>query len=528
MSYALVWFKRDLRWHDHAALAQAAQRGPVRCIYVVEPELWLQPDAALQHFEFVRESLQALDDALRLQGGCIEVHTGELPDVLNRIWQEAPFRELHAHQETGNGFTYARDLRVGAWCQAHNVGWHEYPQFGVVRVLKNRKLWQTAWEQHMAAPVQDVGELQFWPSLERTAPHSDMPDAWRGSWCTPSHMRAPAHLQHNPPLRQRGGRPLALTTLRSFLHARSLGYRGGISSPLSAPDACSRLSAYLAWGCISMREVVQHTRAHIAQLPPHASRHRAGLTAFISRLYWHCHFIQKLESEPAIEWHNMHRSYDGLREHDFNEQHFEALKAARTGWPMVDACVTMLRETGWLNFRMRAMLVSVAAYPLWLHWRPVGEWLATQFLDYEPGIHWSQLQMQSGTTGINTTRVYNPIKQAQDHDPHGHFVRQWLPALRQVPDTWLFEPWLMPPPLQTHTGVVVGHDIAQPVVELGQATREAKQRLHSRRQTDDVKAAKQAVVNKHASRKNWGTQKAPRRASVNTSPDATPQLGFDF
>ncbi len=528
MSYELVWFKRDLRWQDHAALAQASQRGPVRCIYVVEPELWLQPDAALQHFEFVRESLQALDDALRLQGGCVEVHTGELPDVLSRIWSEAPFRQLHAHEETGNGFTYARDLKVGAWCQAHNVGWHEYPQFGVVRRLKNRNLWQPAWERHMAEPLQDVGELRFWRPTEHNA------------WCTPSHMQAPAHLQHNPRLRQRGGRPLALATLHSFLHARSLGYRGGISSPLSAPEACSRLSAYLAWGCISMREVVQHTRAHIAQLPPSASRHRAGLTGFISRLYWHCHFIQKLETEPAIEWQNMHRGYDGLREHDFNEAHFEALKAARTGWPMVDACVTMLRETGWLNFRMRAMLVSVAAYPLWLHWRPLGEWLATQFLDYEPGIHWSQLQMQSGTTGINTTRVYNPIKQAQDHDPHGRFVRQWLPALRQVPDTWLFEPWLMPQTMQAHLGVFVGSDLGcalpEPVVDLSQATREAKQLLHSRRQTDEVKVAKKAVVDKHASRKNWGTS-TPRntRNNARTSTDkaqaaqaAKAQLGFDF
>ncbi|WP_310614487.1 FAD-binding domain-containing protein [Limnohabitans sp.] len=530
MSYALVWFKRDLRWQDHAALAQAAQQGPVRCIYVVEPELWLQPDAALQHFEFVRESLQALDDALRLQGGCLEVHTGELPEVLSRIWTQAPFRQLHAHQETGNGFTYARDLRVGAWCQTHGVGWHEYPQFGVVRVLKNRNLWQPAWERHMAEPLQDVGELKFWQSPANTLTNHP--------WCTPAQMQAPAHLQHNPPLRQRGGRPLALATLHSFLHARSLGYRGGISSPLSAPDACSRLSAYLAWGCISMREVVQHTRAQIAQLPPSASRHRAGLTGFISRLYWHCHFIQKLESEPAIEWHNMHRGYDNLREHDFNEAHFEALKAARTGWPMVDACVTMLRETGWLNFRMRAMLVSVAAYPLWLHWRPVGEWLATQFLDYEPGIHWSQLQMQSGTTGINTTRVYNPIKQAQDHDPHGRFVRQWLPELRKVPDTWLFEPWLMPHTMQAHLGVFVGTDLAQPVVDLTQATREAKQLLHSRRQTDEVKAAKKAVVDKHASRKNWGTStsKSSRRtparkatrASADTTQAAKAQLGFDF
>jgi deoxyribodipyrimidine photo-lyase len=416
------------------------------------------------------------------------------------------------------------------------VGWHEYPQFGVVRVLKNRNLWQPAWERHMAEPVQNVGELQFWHPLEHTASQRAMPETWRdagcGTWCTPSQMQAPLHLQHNPPLRQRGGRPLALDTLHSFLHARSLGYRGGISSPLSAPDACSRLSAYLAWGCISMREVVQHTRAHIAQLPPQASRHRAGLTAFISRLYWHCHFIQKLESEPAIEWRNMHRGYDGLREHDFNEANFEALKNAQTGWPMVDACVTMLRETGWLNFRMRAMLVSVAAYPLWLHWRPVGEWLATQFLDYEPGIHWSQLQMQSGTTGINTTRVYNPIKQAQDHDPHGRFVRQWLPALRQVPDTWLFEPWLMPPTLQAHLGVLVGNDtnrttLPQPVVDLAQATREAKQWLHSRRQTDEVKAAKKAVVDKHASRKNWGKRLSTRRPSVAT-PTEQQQLGFDF
>jgi len=183
---------------------------------------------------------------------------------------------------------------------------------------------------------------------------------------------------------------------------------------------------------------------------------------------------------------------------------------------MVDASVTMLRETGWLNFRMRAMLVSVAAYPLWLHWRPVGEWLATQFLDYEPGIHWSQLQMQSGTTGINTTRVYNPVKQAQDHDPHGKFVRRWLPAMRGVSDSWLFEPWLMPTPAHS--------SLPQPVVDLASATREAKQRLHALRQTSEVRAGKAAVIEKHASRKLTIT---PRKAKPSHPPSAQ-QLGFDF
>jgi len=184
---------------------------------------------------------------------------------------------------------------------------------------------------------------------------------------------------------------------------------------------------------------------------------------------------------------------------------------------------------------MRAMLVSVAAYPLWLHWRPVGEWLATQFLDYEPGIHWSQLQMQSGTTGINTTRVYNPIKQAQDQDPHGRFVRQWLPALQRVPDTWLFEPWLMPPALQEGLGVFVSSDrcndrgdtLAQPVVDLVQATRTAKQLLHSRRQTDEVRAGKKAVIDKHASRKTFGVRASSRRSSTSEQ-TAKKQIGFDF
>lgn len=239
-------------------------------------------------------------------------------------------------------------------------------------------------------------------------------------------------------------------------------------------------------------------------------------------MHWHCHFIQKLESEPELEWRNLHRGYDGLREDDWNPAHFDALQAGRTGWPMVDACVAMLRETGWVNFRMRAMLVSVAAYPLWLHWRAVGLWLARQFLDYEPGIHWSQMQMQAGTTGINTTRVYNPIKQAQDHDPHGVFVRRWLPALRRVPDAWLFEPWRMPPEVQARCGVRVGQDIATPLVDLASATKAAKARLHALRNQEPIRAAKAAIVEKH------GSRLLRRTAGRRQLPFTSPQQSLDF
>ena len=507
MSYQLVWFKRDLRSQDHLALSEASRQGPVRCIYIVEPQLWQQPDVALQHFEFIKESLEDLNVVLGQYGGCIEVHYGEVIEVFSKIIQEAPFLQLHSHQETGNGFTYLRDQKVAIWCKQHQITWHEYQQFGVIRGLKNRNQWDLAWEKLMSSPIQTIGQMHFWKTSSKI----------------PLSMPAPKKLLHNPPQRLRGGRRLAIATLNSFLNARSIGYRGGISSPLLAPDACSRISPYLAFGCISMREVIQQTRLVLAQLPPQAVRHRAGLTAFISRLHWHCHFIQKLESEPEIEWMNMHRGYDGLRENNFNEELFEDLKNARTGWPMVDACVTMLGQTGWLNFRMRAMLVSVAAYPLWLHWRPVGEWLATQFLDYEPGIHWSQLQMQSGTTGINTTRVYNPIKQAQDHDPKGYFVRKWLPTMRKVPDSWLLEPWLMTQEVQMNSGLQLGVDLPVPKVDLKTALKESKDRLHARRKKPVVKAGKAEIVNKHASRKilERNTKKESKKVNAN-------QLGFEF
>ena len=486
MDCSVVWFKRDLRLVDHAALCHAALRGPVFCLYVVEPSLWAADDAADLHYQFLIESLRALDAQLKRHGGRLHVVSGEMVDILAKLLRVAPAFSLYSHEETGNAISYQRDQAVAIWCREQHIAWHEYPQFGVTRALKNRDHWKRNWDAHINSMPLPQPPLTF---AELAWPAPSAPSAARLGL-----------VAFDRQTRQHGGRAIGLDVLHSFLNERSEGYRGGISSPLSAPTACSRLSPYLALGCLSMREVVHATRARLAAAS--SSHQSKGLTGFLSRLHWHCHFIQKLESEPRLEYENLHRGYDGLRETEWNQSHFEALTNARTGWPLVDACVTMLRETGWLNFRMRAMLVSVAAYPLWLHWRPVGLWLATQFLDYEPGIHWSQMQMQSGTTGINTARIYNPIKQAVDHDPHGVFVRRWLPAMRQVPDTWLFEPWRMPAELQERLGLQVGVDIPLPLVDLAQATRQAKARLYALRAEPAIQAEKKLIVEKHGSRKN--------------------------
>jgi deoxyribodipyrimidine photo-lyase len=515
MEHAVVWFKRDLRVHDHIPLAQAAKHGRITCVYFIEPSLWRSPDAATQHYQFILESLRDLHVQLAQVGLKLNLLVGEATDCLNRLRQVEPFDGLYSHEETGNAISYERDKAVTRWCRAHDVLWQQFPQFGVRRGSHDRDHWKAAWESFCCRP--QVPE----------------PQGAHGSLLhiidKPPIANQLGLIDCDPPQRQRGGRQMGLQTLQEFLSNRSQQYRGGISSPLSAPTACSRLSVYLSYGCLSMREIFQATHAHIQSLPEEHRRQKQGLQSFVSRLYWHCHFIQKLEDEPELEYRNLHRGYDGLREPHWSEERFEALREGRTGWPLVDACVAMMAQTGWLNFRMRAMLVSVAAYPLWLHWQPVGHWLARQFLDYEPGIHWSQVQMQSGTTGINVPRVYNPIKQARDQDPKGVFVRRWLPAMRRVPEAWVFEPWRMPANLQSVCGVTIGRDIAEPICDLESSTREAKQKVFALRADPLIKAEKKAIVKKHGSRKQLepaksddlrrtkSTAKRPKMALANST-----------
>ena len=305
-----------------------------------------------------------------------------------------------------------------AWAAAHGIPWHERRQTGVIRRLARRDGWARHWDQQMRRPLVPAPlRLMAVPGIDPgTLP--------------PSHAWACAA---DPcPGRQRGGRAAGEATLRSFLDERGRPYRTAMSSPAAGAVHCSRLSPHLAWGTVSIREALQAAEARLASLAPdERPAWRGSLASFIGRLHWHCHFIQKLESEPRIEWRTFHPAYEGLRGTD--EARLAAWAEGRTGWPFVDACMRMLRATGWLNFRMRAMVMSVASYQLWQDWRPTGLELARLFTDYEPGIHWPQAQMQSGTTGINTLRIYNPIKQGLDHDPDGSFIRRWCPELARRP-----------------------------------------------------------------------------------------------
>jgi deoxyribodipyrimidine photo-lyase len=197
----------------------------------------------------------------------------------------------------------------------------------------------------------------------------------------------------------------------------------------------------------------------------------------------------------------MNRGFDGLREDEFDETRFQAWREGQTGYPMVDACMRALHQTGWINFRMRAMLVSFAAYHLWLHWRRPAVHLAKMFLDYEPGIHYSQFQMQSGVTGINTVRIYSPIKQATDQDPDGQFIRRYVPELEGVPAEKIAEPHKMTGMEQSMYGCVIGKDYPRPIVDHRSAYAEAKSRIYAAKRSPRVRQIAAEVYRKHGSRK---------------------------
>jgi deoxyribodipyrimidine photo-lyase len=509
----VVWFKRDLRTEDHAPLVEAASAGPVLPLYVAEPDYWRLPDVSARQWTAQRSALEEVSRRLAALGAPLIVRVGAVVEVLERIHSAVGIARLLAHEETGNLWTFQRDIAVRAFCTRHGISFKEFSQTGVIRGAGARDRWAAHFGRFASAPV--VAEPVRLTAVQ-AAKVAGLPTAetlgLREDGCD-----AP----------QLGTRAAALGLLDSFLAGRGANYRRGMSSPLSGAECCSRLSVPLATGAVSVREVLQGlyaARRELAETPPDLRAVPVtAVDSLIARLHWRGHFMQKLETEPELEIRSFHPAHQGARTTTApGNPMFAAWAAGLSGIPFVDACMRGLIATGWLNFRMRAMLQSFASYHLGLDWRVSGEHLARLFSDYEPGIHWPQVQMQSGQTGINTPRIYNPVKQGLDQDPEGQFIRRWIPELAEVPLPLLQTPWLA-------RGCDLGA-YPPPIVDLAAAARSAKARLTVLRRTAGYREASLEVFRKHGSRKRRMDDDAParRRPTRVVTPTSSGQLFFQF
>lgn len=476
----LVWLKRDLRLEDNEAIFNALSSGkPVLLLYVFEELLIEDEHYSQRHWDFVKQSLADLNSRLKAFDSKVLTVQSDMIAVVNQLLNTYHISDVYSHQETGILITYERDKTFTRFCKNNLITWHENIHNGVQRGLKDRDQWVEQCNAYF-----EIEPLPFVPKPDQLLSINSV-EGLEQLFKIPS-------LETDPgtPF-QKGGRTMGLKYLDSFLEGRYENYMLHISKPELARKGCSRISPYVSWGNLSIREVY-HRAYHLKK----TAQSKKPLEAFMSRLRWQAHFIQKFEMEHTMEEASINKGFHKLKK-EISDTYQKAWRTGQTGFPLIDACMRCLNETGYLNFRMRALMVSFFTHNLWQPWQEATTHLSQMFLDFEPGIHFPQLQMQAGETGTNIVRIYNPIKNSYENDPEGNFIKKWVPELKDLPLQFIHEPYLMTELEQGFNNFKLGQDYPYPIVDIQETRKKASETLWNLRNTKTVRQESERIINKH-------------------------------
>jgi deoxyribodipyrimidine photo-lyase len=474
----IVWLKRDLRTQDHAALEVAEKHElPYLILFLFEPELIEYPDTSLRHLQFCYHSIQSMDKELEPNGKKVVCCYGNALRVFQLIVNQFNIKNVFSYQESGIQVTWERDKKLKQLFDRKSIQWLQFQRDGVIRGIENRSNWDKKWYAKINGQI-----------IQNT--YSKQEDlGFKNNFSLPEIFEE--RVKEYPIEYQLAGENNAWKYLRSFTKERGFNYHRHISKPWESRTSCARISPFLAWGNLSVRQAVHHVYFH-----PNKEKNKRAFTGMLTRLNWHCHFIQKFEQECSYETICINRGYEKL-ERVKNESFIQAWKDGLTGFPLVDANMRCVKATGWINFRMRAMVVSLLTHHLDQDWRTGVYHLANQFLDYEPGIHYPQFQMQAGTTGTNTVRIYNPTKNSIAHDEDGSFIKKWVPELRNVPPEFIHEPGKMTLLDQSFCETIIGKDYPAPIINLEKTGKVARDKIWGHRSDLLVKQENRRIVQTH-------------------------------
>ena len=450
MPPTLVWYRRDLRTQDHEPLAKACSRGPVIPLFVLDDALLFHPETAVARVEFLLHSLRALDARLRELGGRLLIERGQPEQVLPRLAQRHGCRQVLAHTDSERLVGRVRDARVGRALQDNGVSLEWIEPAGACAELQPYGAWNREWHGAMAAALVPEPRRVVVPEQ---VPDTPVPD-----------LRELGLFSDGKPIPE-AGTAAALQRLDRFLEgpdARTYYWE------LSYPSAkvTSGLSPYLKFGVVSPRQCLQRLTAAGQRAREQADRSRLrSIQQLFSRLRWGCSIHQRFRYLPQLELRSLWNAFDDNTPLTAEQTElYEAWKDGRTGFPIVDAAAHCLRGGGgWLelNFRSRAIYASFLSNLCGIDWRYGALHFMRHLIDGDCPIDHYQWAMQAGATYRGTkawTRIYHPGQVAVNRcDPHGLFIRRWLPQLERLTNDQLGEP----PALADYPAPVLNYEQAR-------------------------------------------------------------------
>jgi deoxyribodipyrimidine photo-lyase len=435
---SLVWFRADLRIADNPALAAARERGDVVGLFVAAPTQWTRHGVGANRRAFVLRTLSALCDSLTALNVPLLIRTaGRFRDhaaLVVRVARSVGAGAVFCNAEYPLDET-RRDAAAAERCRAAGIEWRRYDGGLIVapgRVLTGAGAPYTVFTPFKARwlATLDDGQLEPQRAVPKQRPLDVVPDGM------PRRLGGAAEdrLAELWP----GGERAARTRLAAFVRGGLARYHVDRDRP--DLDGTSRLSAYLAVGAISPRQCLAAARAaNDGRLASGA----AGAVSWINELIWREFYAHVVAAFPAVSrGENFRRDYDRVRWRDAPAE-FDAWRAGCTGYPLIDAAMRQLAQTGWMHNRLRMASAMFLTKHLLIDWRHGERHFMDLLVDGDfaannGGWQWSA---STGTDAAPYFRIFNPVAQAKKVDPHGDFVRRWVPELRDVRGPAIFEPW---------------------------------------------------------------------------------------
>jgi deoxyribodipyrimidine photo-lyase len=450
----LVWFRRDLRDFDHAALAAALRdHGRVHCAFVFDTDI-LAPLLARgleadRRVDFILRSLAELDASLREKGGGLIVRHGRAVEEIPRLAAELDVATVHANRDY-EPFARARDARVAETLAMDGRAFIDHKDQVVFE--RDEVLTKGGTPFSVFTPYARAWRARLEPS--DLAAHECMPQP--GQFTVPREPTLPAleALGFAPPdLRVPCGMSGGVQLFEDFL-ARIDRYQATRDFP--AVKGVSYLSPHLRFGTVSVRQL---TAAALAEsLQPEGQ----GAAAWLNELVWREFYQMVLWHRPDVVDHAFRRECDALQ-WDAAPELFAAWQAGRTGYPLVDAAQRQLLASGWMHNRLRMVSASFLTKDLGIDWRRGEAHFADWLLDYDLAANNGGWQW-AASTGCDAQpwfRIFNPVTQSERFDPQGKFIRRYVPELAGVPDKFIHAPWKMAEPPAGYPSPLVDHAAAR-------------------------------------------------------------------